>query len=106
MRYVGFSIVANNTLTMRNRGAAMSVVCSAPVITSTRAPKHYGTDGLSVWYQARDFGQKKHWDPWDEVWRCDVMSWFIHKVGFSMRLVTSRAARNVCFGITLVLTFL
>lgn len=105
MRYVNLFIVANNRLVMTNRGVAMRVVCSAPVITSPRAPKHYGSDGFSVWYQARDAGQKKLWDPWDEVWRCEVMVWFIHKVGLSMGLVTSGTVRKDCFGIT-VLTFL
>lgn len=66
---------------MGNRGAVMSVLPSAPVVTSTRASKHYGTDSLNPWDDERDAGQEKEWDEWDEMWRCNVMNWSIYKVG-------------------------
>ncbi|KAK1831182.1 hypothetical protein QBC39DRAFT_372068 [Podospora conica] len=61
------------------KGAVMSALFPVPTVVSTRARKHYGTDGNTPWDALRDAGQEKIWDRWGEIWRCNTMTWYIHK---------------------------
>jgi len=60
------------------RGAVMSKLGLAPVITATKAPKHYGTSCNSTWQASRDRGYPKVRDMWEEEDKCEIMSWFIY----------------------------
>jgi hypothetical protein len=60
------------------RGAVMSKLGLAPVITATKAPKHYGTSCNSTWQSSRDRGHPKVRDVWEEEDKCEIMSWFIY----------------------------
>jgi len=54
----------------------------APLVLSTKAPKHYGISCHSPYDPKRDKGFPTYRDLWDETIRCDVMSWFIDRVSF------------------------
>jgi hypothetical protein len=58
----------------------MSKLGLAPVVTATKAPKHYGTSCNSTWKASRDRGYPKFRDIWKEEDKCEVMEWFIYKV--------------------------
>jgi hypothetical protein len=58
----------------------MSKLGLAPVITATKAPKHYGTSCNSTWISSRDRGYPKARDTWEEEDKCEIMKWFIYKV--------------------------
>lgn len=58
----------------------MSKLDIAPVVTATKAPKHYGTSCLSTWTSSRDRGYDKVKDTWEKDERCEIMQWFIYKV--------------------------
>ncbi|KAN0068665.1 Heterokaryon incompatibility protein (HET) domain containing protein [Elaphomyces granulatus] len=58
----------------------MSKLGLAPVITATKAPKHYGTSCNSTWQASRDRGYPKVRDMWEEEDKCEIMSWFIYMV--------------------------
>ncbi|KAH6662561.1 hypothetical protein B0J14DRAFT_707549 [Halenospora varia] len=61
------------------RGAVMSKLGLAPVITATKAPKHYGTSCNSTWQSSRDRGYPNVRDIWEEEDKCEIMEWFIYK---------------------------
>ncbi|KEZ45057.1 hypothetical protein SAPIO_CDS2479 [Scedosporium apiospermum] len=61
------------------RGAVMSKLGIAPVVKTTKAPKHYGSSANSTWNSSRDRGHLKIWDKWAEVEKCKTMSWFIYR---------------------------
>jgi hypothetical protein len=65
----------------------MSKLGLAPVITATKAPKHYGTSCESIWEVGRDRGYPKIRDMWEEVDRCKTMQWFIYMVSGSNPVV-------------------
>lgn len=57
----------------------MSQLGIAPVVTITKAPKHYGIILLD-WDEGRDQGFDVVIDNWEELERCRVIRWYIHKV--------------------------
>jgi hypothetical protein len=61
----------------------MSKLGLAPIVTTTKAPKHYGTLACSTWHPSRDRGYPKVKDIWEEDEKCDIMSWFIYMVSDS-----------------------
>ena len=65
----------------------MSKLGLAPVITATKAPKHYGTSCNSTWQASRDRGYPKVRDMWEEEDKCEIMSWFIYMVSGSNPVV-------------------
>lgn len=71
----------------------MSKLGLAPTITATKAPRHYGTTCNSIWQPIRDRGYPKIRDFWEEEYKCEIMEWFIYKVG---NLVLSLAELLPC----------
>lgn len=63
----------------------MSKLGIAPVVKTTKAPKHYGSSANSTWNSSRDRGHLKIWDKWAEVEKCKTMSWFIYRVSYGVR---------------------
>ena len=58
----------------------MSRLGIAPIVTTNKAPKHYGVRLLSPWNESRDHGRKVVIDVWEESKKCHTMHWHIHKV--------------------------
>lgn len=61
------------------RGAVLSRLPQEAVVVSNCVERHYGVTARSVLDEFRDKGQKKHWDQWEELYRCDIMTWYLHK---------------------------
>ena len=70
------------------RGAVLSKLPKEASVVSSIAEKHYGVAGGAKWDSIRDKGleDKRYWDQYEEVHRCQVMNWYIHKVFASFRL--------------------
>lgn len=58
-------------------GAVLSQLPKTAKVVSNIASKHYGVRTASIFDASRDHGEQKHWDAWDEKWRCNVMRWYI-----------------------------
>jgi len=59
---------------------------AAPLVLSTKSPKHYGTSCNSPYDHKRDKGFPTLQDIWDGVVKCKVMDWFIEMVSFRKNL--------------------
>ncbi|KAI9661677.1 MAG: hypothetical protein M1821_008915 [Bathelium mastoideum] len=70
------------------QGAVLSKLPKGASVVSSVAEKHYGVCAGSRWDSVRDKGREceKYWDEYEEVYRCTVMKWYIHKVIDSTRL--------------------
>lgn len=44
------------------------------------APKHYGVAADDIFDPKSDEGQPKHYNPIEDVWRTEIMFWYIRKV--------------------------
>jgi hypothetical protein len=62
------------------RGAVLSKLGLAPIVTATKSAKHYGTSCNENWSIIRDRGYPKIRDEWEELDRCGIIRWFIYKV--------------------------
>ncbi|KAL9040436.1 MAG: hypothetical protein Q9214_004488 [Letrouitia sp. 1 TL-2023] len=60
-------------------GAVLSKLPQEATVVNNVAPKHYGVAGSSIHDPVRDEGRETYYDDFEDVWRTDVMSWYIKK---------------------------
>lgn len=63
----------------------MSQLGIAPIVTTNKAPKHYGVKVRRPWDDSRDQGFEMVIDSWEEAKKCTTMLWYIHKASSATR---------------------